>query len=57
MKKTENSNTNPNNNFVLKWVRELVPCKQNIGVSVQLPDNAQNKHLIRDLIKLTNFYK
>ena len=51
-KKTENSNTNPDNNFVLKWVRELVPSEQNIGVSVQLPDNAQNKHVIRDLIKL-----
>jgi hypothetical protein len=51
----ENSNTNPNNNFVLKWVRELVPSEENIWVSVQLPDNAQNKHVIRDLIKINKF--
>ena len=27
----------PNNDLVLKWVRELIPGKENIWVSVQLP--------------------
>jgi hypothetical protein len=31
----------PNNDLVLEWVRELIPGKENIRVSVQLPVSCQ----------------
>lgn len=34
----EGNGTNPDNDFILKRMGKLVSCKQDVGVSVELPE-------------------